>query len=233
MDKIGMLDSAVIRALLLAVAGLVGLILSFFGVTQEMFDAQSSRVIDAVLLVITTGSAFYAMWSRARHATPPITDAAVKATEQRVAQETADKQGGRASVSLLSLIAGIGVMSVVLMASGCASLNPVRAAQSSEQKAYALYGEFVVFEEQAAVLYQSSTASAKVKTALRAADAVAKPLADKLLDAAQSVLAIKLELDAGTTTKDKLLIALQNLDRYITEAGPKIKALGSAFKEAT
>lgn len=141
--------------------------------------------------------------------------------------------GGFAKTSILGALAGLAMLTVMVLGAGCASLNPVKAANTSEQKAYALYGSFVIFEEQAAKLYQSPTASARVKAALRAADAAAKPVADKLLDATQAVLAIRVEIAAGTSTTDKLVIALQNLDRYITEAGPKIKALGNAFKEAT
>lgn len=143
------------------------------------------------------------------------------------------KEGGFARTSALGVLAGLAMLTVMVLGAGCASLNPVKAASTSEQKAYALYGSFVIFEEQAAKLYQSPTASARVKAALKAADAAAKPVADKLLDATQAVLAIKVEIAAGTSTTDKLVIALQNLDRYITEAGPKIKALGNAFKEAT
>lgn len=83
MKTIPLLDSQVIRAVLLALAGLIGLILSFFGVSEEAFGAHASRVIDAILLLVTTGSALWAAYARAMLPTPPITDAAATKTEIR------------------------------------------------------------------------------------------------------------------------------------------------------
>lgn len=83
MKTIPLLDSQVIRAVLLALAGLIGLILSFFGVNEEAFGAQASRLIEAALLLLTTGSALWAAWARAMLPTPPITDTAVVKTEIR------------------------------------------------------------------------------------------------------------------------------------------------------
>lgn len=228
MNSIGWLNSGIIKALLLALAGLAGLIVRKLG--YQFDDDFWNQIIDALLLIVTTGATMYAGYARATKATPPITQMAVDATAARVAEEK--KQGGRSSISMLSALAGLSLMALMVMSAGCAALNPVSKANTLEQKAYALYGSFVVFEEQAAVLVQKPGTSVSVKTALANADALAKPLAERLIDAAQSVLAIRLEIEAGASIQDKLVIALDNLDRYIAEAGPKIKALGQALKEA-
>jgi hypothetical protein len=63
---------------------------------------------------------------------------------------------------------------------GCAN-NPVSLAQTAPQKAYALYGEFVIFEEQAAALKQSGALSGDTLVQVQRADNIAKPTADHLL----------------------------------------------------
>jgi len=88
MNMIGKLDSQVIRAVLVALAGLVGLILRKFGVADESFDQAARDIIDALLLLLTTGSVLYAGYARAYKPTPPITETAKVATEARAAAES-------------------------------------------------------------------------------------------------------------------------------------------------
>lgn len=114
----------------------------------------------------------------------------------------------------------------------CASLNPVSKANTTEQKAYALYGTFVVFEEQAAKLVSSSEVPENVKQALRDADKTAKPAADALLDGVQQVLTVKRELAAGTSTNEKLTIAVANLATWYASAKPKVESLVNVVKGA-
>lgn len=99
MNKIGMLDSQVIRAALLALVGLAGLIASFFGVDEALFSEKAARLVDALLLVLTTGSVIWAAYARATKPTPPITDGAVAKTA-----ELQKSQGGFARTGALSAV---------------------------------------------------------------------------------------------------------------------------------
>lgn len=114
----------------------------------------------------------------------------------------------------------------------CGTLNPVAHAQTTEQKAYALYGEFVVIEEQAAEVAKSSEVSASIKLSIAAFDAAAKEAADSLLDAAVLVKSVRDDLARGKTTEEKLLIATANLERWRGELEPKLLRLASAIKGA-
>lgn len=116
---------------------------------------------------------------------------------------------------------------------GCASISPIPIAKTLEQKVYATYGSFVVFEVQAAELIKSPDVPPEVKTLIRQADAVAKPAADSMFDAAVELIKIKGELEAGQTTEERVLIATQNLNRWYLEAEPKITALVTAIKEVS
>jgi hypothetical protein len=114
----------------------------------------------------------------------------------------------------------------------CGSLNPLSKAQTLEQKAYALYGQFTIVEEQAASLVQEASVPASAKKAIAQADAVAKPVADKLLAATLAVDRARDDLAAGRTTEEKLLIATANLQRWYDEVLPLIRDLAAAVKGA-
>jgi hypothetical protein len=123
----------------------------------------------------------------------------------------------------------LGVACLMLTLSGCKSLTaPMAVADTAEQKAFALYGTFVAFEEVGASLAVDQTTPAAVRAAIKQADATAKPAADALLGAARQVLKVKAEIGAGTSSEDRLAIVNANLLQWVTESQPKILALQCA-----
>lgn len=123
---------------------------------------------------------------------------------------------------LLALICTLAVV-------GCASQKALLAeAQTPEEKAYALYGSFVVYEEVAATVVQDATTPASVKDALKKVDETAKPAADAMQDAARTVIKVQAQLAAGGTPEQKLQVVTDNLISWIVEAEPKIVALQCA-----
>ncbi len=116
--------------------------------------------------------------------------------------------------------------------SACGTLNPLSHAQTLQQKAYAQYGVFVVVEERAAAVVQDATVPASAKQAVARADAVAKPVADKLLATILAVDQIQADLAAGKTTEDKLVIATADLQKWYDEVVPLISGLVAAVKGA-
>lgn len=123
------------------------------------------------------------------------------------------------------------VVVAALLVAGCAALNPFSAANTLEQKSYALYGSFVIFEEQAAKIIQSPEVRASLKRDIQQADAVAKPAADQLKVAADSLIAAKRQLDAGATDKAKVRIAADNLSDWYRDAKPKIECFINIIEE--
>lgn len=125
------------------------------------------------------------------------------------------------------------MMVVVAFAlSACGSLSPLSHAQTVEQKAYAVYGEFVVIEEQAAAVVQSAEVPVNVRKAVADADTVAKPIADALLNAAATVKKVQAEIAVGQSTEEKLVIATANLQKWVDELGPALQNLVSAVRGA-
>lgn len=114
----------------------------------------------------------------------------------------------------------------------CGTLNPLSHAQTVEQKAYALYGEFVVVEEQAAAAVQSTDVPSNVRKSIAAADAAAKPVADELLKSAAVVKGIRDDLRAGQSTEEKLVIATAQLQRWYTELSQQLPRLADAVRGA-
>lgn len=117
------------------------------------------------------------------------------------------------------------VLLALVTATGCQTLNPVASAETLEQKVYATYGSFVVFETQAAVLMQMPDVPLEVKKAIQQADAVAKPAADELLATAVRYAELKRGVEAGLTTDEQVVVALTQLSQLYVETSPKIRAL--------
>lgn len=115
---------------------------------------------------------------------------------------------------------------------GCQSANPMAAANTNEQRAYAAYGTFVIFQEKAADLAEDSAIPRGVKLRIIQAEERAKPAADSLLDAYTEFLVIRAQFDAGQTTEEKVLIASNNLNDWVTRLLPLINELVRNVKGA-
>ena len=115
---------------------------------------------------------------------------------------------------------------------GCQSANPIGAAETSEQRAYAAYGTFVIAQETAADLVEQQNIPRGVRLRIIQAEERAKPVADSLLDAYTEFLIVKAEFDAGDTSEQRLIVASNNLDGWITQLAPLIAELFRNIKGA-
>lgn len=115
---------------------------------------------------------------------------------------------------------------------GCQSANPIAAAETSEQRAYAAYGTFVIFQEKAADLVEEQSLSRSVRLRIVQAEERAKPVADSLLDAYVEFISVKAEFDAGNTSQDRLVIAANRLDGWVTRLAPLVNELVRIIKGA-
>ncbi len=113
----------------------------------------------------------------------------------------------------------------VALLSACQAINPMGAAETNAQRAYAAYGTFVIFQEKAADLVEDPNVSRSAKLSIINADERAKPVADNLLDAYADFLVAQAEFMAGRTTEEKLLIASNNLNSWVTRFMPTLNDL--------
>jgi hypothetical protein len=142
-----------------------------------------------------------------------------------------NKESGFSRPLMLAFLLAIAVP-VTLALPGCGTTSAVKQAETPEQKAYALYGTYVIFQEKAAELVQDTATPESVKQDLREADKVAYPVAESLVDAVLEVEAIRQQISTGLTTEEKLTIAIQNLSTIYFTAAPKLLAVVAAVKGA-
>lgn len=134
-----------------------------------------------------------------------------------------------------------GVCLAVLIAA--CGLNPVKQAETFEQKSFALYGTYVIFQGKAAELVQDTATPERVKQGLRDADKVAYPVAESLVDAATTVGDIRdiidmcKELEAPEanpactpSNEQRLANAVNNLSTIYFRAQPIILNLVATVK---
>jgi hypothetical protein len=132
--------------------------------------------------------------------------------------------------ALWGLLAWALLCEAFILLHGCASTNAVGMASDIEQRAYAVYGTFVVIEERGAQLVGDPNTPAAVKVVIRLADSKAKPSADALLKATQDYLSIAAQVKAGGSTPAALATATANLTGWITTATADVNNLVSAVK---
>lgn len=119
LKQISMMESGTIRGLLISLVGIVGLVLSLFGVDAAVFGQEANKFIDALMSLLATGGAAYAAYARTMNPSPPLTDTAEQKT-----RELQRKQGGFAPPILLATIALAGVAFFAL--AGCVTPEPAR-----------------------------------------------------------------------------------------------------------
>ncbi len=121
---------------------------------------------------------------------------------------------------------------VALSGAACQNVNPIAAAETNEQRAYAAYGTFVIFSEKAADIAELPSVPRNVKLALIGAEERAGPVADDLLDALLEFESIRDEFSAGTSTEERVLIASNNLNSWINRLLPLVNDLIKEVKGA-
>ena len=146
---------------------------------------------------------------------------------------------------LKSLWYGVTSGVVLAMSIVACTSSPIKQAETFEQRAYALYGTYVVFQEMAVGLVQDTTTPERVKQGLRDADKAAYPLAESLVDAVTTVGDIRAIINMCSTltlpdenpacTPDnerRLANAITNLGAIYFKAQPVIVNLTATVRGA-
>jgi hypothetical protein len=134
------------------------------------------------------------------------------------------------------------VLATVAVLTACTA-NPVSEANTFEQRAYALYGVYVIAQGQAAALTKEASVPDSVKQGLRDADKVSYPVAEGLVGAAIEVTTIREIIDkcpqqvepdpkCVPTNEQRLANATLNLSTIYFKAQPVLLNLVEAVKGA-
>ena len=113
-------------------------------------------------------------------------------------------------ILLLTLFVGV----------SCASINPVGKAETLEQRAYAVYGTYVLFAEKAADLAENDALPRSVRLGLVNAEERTSPVIASLLNAAEEMQTLN-----NSTTRT-------SLESWIDRALPLINDLVRSVKGA-
>ncbi len=125
------------------------------------------------------------------------------------------------------LLAGL-----ALALTACAA-SPIKVAQTTEQKAYAAYGTFVIIEEQAVKLTApSSNLAPSTKAQIIAGVQKAQPAVDTMLKALNDAEAAKADFDAQRIDKTKFQVVVDNLGGWVQAATPLVASLVSIVRGA-
>jgi hypothetical protein len=154
---------------LVALVGLAGLIARKFGVQFD--DASWNEIVDAVLLVLTTGAALWAGWARATKPTPPLTQKAADATV-----EAAKKEGGYARPAALGFLFLV-ALTVVGLAGCTGTRDAYRSAGKDPAKvAFVVAEHYSAVVKEAADLKNSGALTGSALEAVRKADDAVRPV---------------------------------------------------------
>ncbi len=123
-------------------------------------------------------------------------------------------------------------MVLALALVGCAG-SPLKVAQTTEQKAYALYGTFVIAEEQAAKLTApTSNLSPAAKTAIIAASQRAQPAMDVVLAGISQYETARADFEAAKIDKPTFQVVVDKLGGWVTQAQALVATLLVSLKGA-
>ena len=93
LEKIAKLDAAVIRGVLVTLVPVLAILLNaLFGIDEKLFSEKAGQAIEALMGLFAAIGLAYIAWARVTKPTPPLSDAAVAATELMV-------KSGKLSVS--------------------------------------------------------------------------------------------------------------------------------------
>lgn len=135
----------------------------------------------------------------------------------------------------------LGALLVLVGIQACTT-NPVMQAETVEQKAYALYGVYVIAQGKAAALYQDPSVPQKVRESLKVANDRSYPVAESLVAATQEVGEIRVILNhcadgpvpddtCVPTNQVRLQNAVNNLSAIYFRAQPVLLTLVATVKE--
>jgi hypothetical protein len=116
--------------------------------------------------------------------------------------------------------AGLVLLLTLVVVASCASINPVGKAETLEQRAYAVYGTYVLFAEKAADLAENDALPRSIRLGLVNAEERASPVVTSLLNAAEDMQALN-----NSTTRT-------SLEAWIDRALPLINDLVRSVKGA-
>lgn len=123
------------------------------------------------------------------------------------------------------------VAAVAVAMVGCVS-DPVRAAKTPLQTAYAALQDYETAQQFGLAFVEDKNTPAAVKDGLIKAESAATALVHPTRVAAQTVEQIRKDLQAGKSTQEQLAIATQNLNQWTLNLQKAVDEFSAAIEKA-
>lgn len=247
MNTMPVLNSQVLRAAGVALISLIALLVHMIwgNISEATVTSNGSKILEAVLALISSGGVAWAMLARAFLPNPPLTPSAADKHDAILAAQgivpgntpVSDKSAATSAalVAFFALLVPFAIASTFAVAvvsiSGCQS-EPVAAAQTLDQKAAALLGDYNIYAAAAVTIGSNTGVPAAARKALLDAVIASKPIADSMDSALRLYRTAESALSAGTTTADKVAIVAANLTDWLNQLVPLVNSLESAAQAA-
>lgn len=189
LEKIPVLDSTVIRALVVALLGVVGMICSFFGVSDALFaNEKVERLADGMATLVTLFGVVWAGWARATKPSPPLTETAKQATVEAVQSGKLEniamppRQGGFLRLAFALFLALFLAVAAGGFLAGCSGTKAAYAVAASRPATVLPDTAYVLAEQYRAVLHEAADLKASGRLPahfverMQSADDALKPL---------------------------------------------------------
>lgn len=118
------------------------------------------------------------------------------------------------------------------LVAACASINPFAAAKGADEKAYAVLGTYQIVQGQILKVVNDTTLSANTRRSAAQADAVAFEIIKSLKESMEKYLDAKEQLAAGTTSKERVAIAIANLNDWVRQGQAALADLKKSLATA-
>lgn len=196
-----------------AIVGLISQLLVLFGIGEAVSEDEIAKVVDGVFQAIALGAGAWTVIARARSKVQPVALTKTSAVEKSV--------NSHPLVGVLSML----MASLVLVAlTGC-NVLAVNRAETNEQRAAALLGDFGLYQKASVHIGEDESVPVAVRKAVLDAVIAAKPVADQLDIALRDYRMIRVQFGVGQSTEEKLEIAAANLQNWVRQLSPLIKSL--------
>ncbi len=205
----------------------VGLIVAFLskgievlGLADKVAPDQVANIVNWILDGVTLASLAFAGFKRYKSSIQPLAVTKAGAEEKTLTMKSHP------------LIGAFLLLTTFLMLTGCPATLAVKEAQTTEQRAGALIGDFTIFQRAALEIGNDETVPVEVRQRIVAAPIALRPAVDQGIELLRSYRMVSGQLAAGTTTEDKVRIAAANLTAWIVDLTPKIAALRQTIEES-
>lgn len=118
----------------------------------------------------------------------------------------------------------------LLVLAGCSITSPYKAAETTEQKAYAVAASYNVVLESARDIVVDTTVNNDVRRAVQRATQRTTPVMSSLEDAVALYTAERVKFESGQSTQDKLNVVADNLALWLVQGEQALIDLVTAIQ---